>query len=544
MQATTATANQRYPSSSVSLPLPRFLANIGQCWLAMALSTLYWGRRVFSIAVFAFSSISGESAGFRILLPKEIVFDEKARNALQVLDEHYHSYYLHCAAQAAAAAATLNCSTTTDPLLFIQNKYQDDIELARTTSSPPAPAILQDTDSCSSSVDSDSSLEASSPEIFQDAKQQQQHRALHHMGDYDDDDDNPAGISSGISAMVQKALGDLQAAGNEDRLTLTCAGYKGGRAEDQVNQDRAMIAYPLLETKQQQDKTLLLGVLDGHGALGHLCAEFCQFELEQEITERLQQLVLESKGKHLESLSPNLVAEQVQQIVRNVDQRLPKRWGRDGGSTMSMVLQLGEWIYLINTGDSQSLVAAYISSMQETILLNMTERHVPTVPSEAQRVKHAGARISPDGAYVIYSHVQEEHGLAMTRSMGDHMALGVICTPVVSYIHKQALIQQAQQYKLSKGHNNNTPADDDDICLFAVCVSDGILDVLTDYETKGPAELATVMGRAFFQQDEQKQKQHALVAAMHFIDVCAFRWHRETEGEYRDDIVICASKLL
>ena len=465
---------------------------------------------------------TGTRSSPRILKPKEIVFDKRANNALKVLEEKYSSFLQHNSSTSSTLQYKQVLLSSHHPssihLQSSLNKSIDESDVENFIAEKDS----GDTESCSSTVDEDedhATLETSSTSSHSDQTEVLLPQESHEL-------------ESNVCKPVRNSLQTLCTAGNTDRFTLTCTGYKGGHIENQINQDRSMIVQPLLENHEQAHETLLVGVLDGHGAQGHLCADFCQSELEKAITRRLQTLVSEST---LNALAPQSIAQEIQQIVRLVDKRLPSRMGRDGGTTLSMVLQLGEWIYLINTGDSQSLLGAYLADTDESILLKITKRHVPSDPSEAERVKQAGAGISEDQAYVIYQHVEDEHGLAMTRSLGDSMAPGVIPTPEVSYYSKAHLIQQARQYLQVNGIKSTEP-----ISLFTVSVSDGVLDVLSN-DARGPLELPCAMGRALF---DTHEVQHPMVATRNFIDMCAQRWYTESKGAYRDDIVIAASKIL
>mmetsp|Transcript_25444 Transcript_25444/g.52953 ORF Transcript_25444/g.52953 Transcript_25444/m.52953 type:complete len:499 (-) Transcript_25444:2150-3646(-) len=495
-------------STSLLFALPTFMASIFQCSLAVLAASIYYGRQILVAAGWPSSSEKAptvdDSDSFpRVMLPREIVFDETARNALNILDENYAQRPMQ------------------QKLRTKQTPLDGDIE---------APPFVDETDSSSCSSDSESSQDS-----LKNKKQQASIFSAKH------------GSENG--PLIAQALRTLRSAGNQDRLTLTCTGYKGGLVKDQVNQDRGMVVCPLLpfEKRSTEDPdnnvTMLVGVLDGHGSLGHKCADFCRKELELDIPTHMQRLISEAeKTGGMDSLSPKVVARELERIVQDVDERIPYYWGRDGGSTMSMVLQLGEWIYLINTGDSQSFIGAFIESSQESLVLRVTQRHEPTLPQEVKRIHQAGASISPDGNYVIYNHVNEQHGLAMTRSLGDHLAPGVIPTPSITFASKHALVQQALQQ--SGQQSTNMESDAAKVSLFAVAVSDGILDVLDEPKgsTSGPVEIAHVMGNAFFGQ--RREREHALVATRNYIDVCAERWYMQHDGQYRDDIVVAASKIL
>lgn len=470
------------------------------------------------------SSADTLSTAPRVLLPKDIFVDETCRLALETLRQHYE-FYLSKNELKRVLNTQLHCDQSVD-------NY--DVET-------PAPTSVQDdTDSSSCSSDTDHSPdEAKLTQIIEETIPLNNKLATPFV--------EGRQATDKISCQVEWALQTLKLSGDENRLCLTCKGFKGGEMSRQVNQDQALVVFPLCPLKP----SLLIGVLDGHGQLGHLVANFCRQELEKDITEGLQNLISKAlaenihrtDGRKTETLSPDVVSLELERIVQNVDKRLPHHWGRDGGTTMSLVLQLGDWIYLINTGDSQSFIGAHISGTKESLLLRITERHAPSLPQEAKRIQEAGGRISSDGSYVVYMHTTEEHGLAMTRSLGDHLAPGVIATPSIFFVSKDALLQEALD-QIKVNHSNGHKAfNSSDVSLFAVSLSDGILDVMHhNGQNTGPNEVAAVVGRAFF--EWEKDCQHPLVTTKDLMDICATRWYTDCEGCYRDDISIAASKLL
>mmetsp|Transcript_3314 Transcript_3314/g.6916 ORF Transcript_3314/g.6916 Transcript_3314/m.6916 type:complete len:553 (-) Transcript_3314:102-1760(-) len=548
-----------FSSSSSSSSLPFLLANLVQCSFAILVASIQYGKRVLGADSWMNSepsSLASSSFSRRVLHPQEIIFDATSRQALDTLKEYYPLLQQEQEQSAAMAMENDAGCRSTKQQQSKQQRYLDEPDVE----APPPPVFDHETtESSSSSSWSDS--ESSSRDEMTTTSRHPQH-PQEPISLFRTRIDNQPFLNSSHTR-VEQSLEILQSAGNADRLTLTCTGYKGGLLEHQINQDRATIVYPLLEQPQPQHdddndddnddeadqqrqqqtfgETLLMGVLDGHGGRGHDCAEFCRNELEHEIYQQMMRLVDDETP--LERLSPPTVARHLEQILERVDAKLPRLVGRDGGTTCSLVLQLGEWVYLINTGDSQSILGAFIRDRsQESLVLRVTERHVPTLPSEVQRIQRAGGLISPDHQYVIYRHVDEDHGLAMTRSLGDHMAPGVIPTPHVTFVSKHALVEQALQ------SSSRHCLEAKDVSLFAISASDGILDVLhaddrlgTTQLSAGTTELARVVGEAFF--GELRRRQHPLVAIKCFMDECATRWYQDSDGSYRDDIVIAASKL-
>ena len=71
-------------------------------------------------------------------------------------------------------------------------------------------------------------------------------------------------MDTAASAASEQALATLGSAGGDDHATLTLIGYKGGRMDDQVNQDRAFLVAPYMGKTSRR----IVGVFDGHGRGG------------------------------------------------------------------------------------------------------------------------------------------------------------------------------------------------------------------------------------------------------------------------------------
>ena len=331
-----------------------------------------------------------------------------------------------------------------------------------------------------------------------------------------------------------EAVITLKSSGNEDRLALTLAGSKG------LNQDCGMVVHPLLVDREEP--TLLLGVLDGHAAMGHLVSEHCRLELEKYITSHLESMEPEFL---MQAHTSKVIADHLARLVEEVDRCIPRNMSRYGGTTFSSVLQLGDTVYLLNTGDSMSMLCAYVPKTDLCFVLETTEQHVPEVTQERERILSAGGCIGPQG-YIHYELDEEEYGISMSRALGGRGAPGVIATPDIKILSISKLKDRVvRHFPVDNQGNALNPSED--VCLLGVSVSDGVLDV-TDQE-----ELAHCLTRAFFgpyrpstvktENRPQSGTLHPMVAVERLIQSCARRWKEEYNGIYRDDITIAAAKL-
>lgn len=105
-----------------------------------------------------------------------------------------------------------------------------------------------------------------------------------------------------------------------------------------------------------------------------------------------------------------------------------------------MALIKGTTIYFANTGDSRAILINFKEENDEHITsIKTTNDHSCDVESEARRVVNKGGRISKVsnnmGPLRVWLRHEDKPGLAMTRSIGDHVAknIGVIATPEISF---------------------------------------------------------------------------------------------------------------
>ena len=332
---------------------------------------------------------------------------------------------------------------------------------------------------------------------------------------------------------AKAALDELASSGNEDRLTLTMCGYKGeGEQKDQVNQDRAFVIDPYLN-----NNGMLLGVMDGHGPLGHSVAEFCRQGIP---------LMMQGPLERVDHTNSTAVSQVLIQTLEMVDKAIPKDIAFEGGATVSMVLQYHNKLYFANAGDSQSMLAAYVNG--QLLILHKTRLDKPDHPEERQRILKAGGSVTDAGDYddarVQYYIDGHEWGLAMSRSLGDRSATGVIATPLVNVFDldelANSIIQDWNQTCEAEVNADGTQQtcksqpqiSPEDVQFLVVSATDGLIDYLN------PNEILYELSHAFFEGEE-----HPLTAADVLIQESAKRWHKDFHGHYRDDMAIAAARI-
>ena len=253
-------------------------------------------------------------------------------------------------------------------------------------------------------------------------------------GDEEKKEERKQESTTSVNAMTEEeALDNLFPSGDTNKSTLTLVGNKGGGSpEEQINQDRAMIYSPFFiqgQGRQQQGgskdstsddsnfKIQLLGVFDGHGDTGELTSQHAVSTLPKLLSEKL--------GK-LPSLRDN--EEGVSKVLNDVFVEIDKSDPSHGesGCTASIVLQLHNKIYVANSGDSVSFIAALIDGQQVDIAYQSREDK-PDLPDEKQRIQSMGGYVHIPGededdvprAYYVDEDGMARYGLAMSRSLGD-----------------------------------------------------------------------------------------------------------------------------
>lgn len=395
-----------------------------------------------------------------------------------------------------------------------------------------------------------------------------------------------AGLPSTESALQHedeqpelKALQLLKTAGTSTSATLSMTGFKGGGVRNQINHDRSLIVSPFYLRNHGKSvvKRRLMCVFDGHGADGYKFAEHCQQLLPSLLSRKLS----EAYTRAVDDIVAGLKRENEVTITKRVlvdtfltmDESSPH--GATGGSTATVVYQQGQKVFVANTGDSRSCVVVYrrnqathlpathqppeastaslgletISEGKDSIakpvkIVYISREDKPDLPDERARLEEWGGEIVE--AEKNKSAKVKFHGeragkatatLSMSRSIGDSQfsALGVIAEPVVDVIDLKELLDQEKAAPVSSPANGNSGDAVDDICMFALCASDGMM-----IESIGDAEkVASEVAPSLFNDDGP----HPLTACHSLIVKSAAVWERRNKGKFRDDISIAVTVL-
>ena len=357
----------------------------------------------------------------------------------------------------------------------------------------------------------------------------------------------------------------LKTSGTDKAATLTLIGYKGGRMEDQVNQDRSFVLSPFMyrstkdDTKDDQPVARLLGVFDGHAKYGERVSEY--------VVKALPAL-LGSKLLAKEELNNQEIGQILQETFIELDASSPAE--PSGGCTASIVLQIDSNIYIANAGDSRSFVVVHItdpiSKTETTQIIYGTREDKPHLSFERLRVEAMGGTvyIPPGGkgtTRVLYQDptTGSTSGLAMSRSLGDWDAgnVGVVPDPTIAILNikdmKSKIIEQLNtscqdmtEVEIDPATGESSPSSncatygENDVKVFSFAATDGLLDYLPEdsiakHVAKGLYSTGT--GK------EDEQNIHLLTACEDLIYAAAQGWQEDKGGRYRDDIAISVSDL-
>lgn len=371
--------------------------------------------------------------------------------------------------------------------------------------------------------------------------------------------------------------GELQAQVNQDRA-LIVAPYRlapdgappspSRAADGESNSDeRAEAPVNAAMASFLNTDRILLGVFDGHAPFGERVSEYTVTELPKllaaNLSTKAKSAVTATNKPLSERDEMDLTRAALIETFVELDRTAPA--DPSGGCTATVVLQQGAKVYIANAGDSRSFVVAYRPSTRTVTVAYLSREDKPSLPDERARVEAAGGQVyipARGTSRVVYhdSTTGAPTGLAMSRSIGDWEAgkMGVIPDPIVDVVDVHTIVASillddvgdennpeaymvdpvgvvtdAADYSQAARRNHAVGGTDDDVCLFAVCATDGLLDYV------GAAEIARILAHALY--DESGA--HPVTAVEHLIFAAANAWQDAKQGRYRDDIAIAVAAL-
>ena len=390
-------------------------------------------------------------------------------------------------------------------------------------------------------------------------------------------DDRNTPSTNDIDSEAFQQLLTLETTARHDMATMTMTGFKGGTAQQQINQDRALAVGPyFIHNDNGDDSNLsssasirtnrrLLGVFDGHAARGEVVSEYVVKELPHMLARKLQQALQPVAAGGVQDDEVSTTKRVLHETFLELDRTAPA--DPSGGCTATVILQQGEHVYVANAGDSQSLIGIYRASTKTTTLAYVSREDKPELPDERKRVEAMGGYVyvPPRGtSRVVWVNPRTgaQTGLAMSRSLGDWTfgKIGVIPDPIVDVLSIPDVVQQELQKTRAEASvcwtvdddgvvvrsldndseecraQNEPPLADeeaDDVYVFAVSATDGML----DYVAK--EGIAQVVAHSLFDDTAP----HPATACELLVSTAAQGWEKYRQGRYRDDIAIAISVL-
>jgi serine/threonine protein phosphatase PrpC len=362
------------------------------------------------------------------------------------------------------------------------------------------------------------------------------------------------------------------------------------------------------DENNEQHHRILLGVFDGHAPRGELVSEFTVRELPIRLAQRLKNTLppLLPNTNTNNNNNKNSLVNVDQEIRRQrtiatiaalndtfveLDRLVPA--DPSGGCTASVILRQDNQIFVANAGDSQSFVVTFRPSTNVTHVVYVSREDKPSLPDEKLRVERMGGQVyiptNRGTSRVVYQDPRtgSPTGLAMSRSIGDWAAgkLGVIPDPIVQVLDINELVAaelngafngkskgsatdtaqmcymvdamgevsaDADCRSISSSTGTTVPSDgvdaveDDDVHIFAVSATDGMMDYLS------AAEIGKALSKPLFDHTSTtlSGERSSAFGASHPVTACElliFRavngWQVDKQGRYRDDIAIAVSAM-
>ena len=192
----------------------------------------------------------------------------------------------------------------------------------------------------------------------------------------------------------------------------------------------------------------IFGVLDGHGACGHLVSQFCH------------NYFLDNMKSYIENnygyLNNIITADDIYytmksdgfyyitELFNNADSELMLKAHFDhtfSGTTCNLVFQFNNHLVDFNVGDSRSIIIEDNGTYTNQVIKLLSVDHKPNLPDELLRIELSGGVVekfktmygNEMGPPRVYKAGSPYPGLAMSRSLGDLQAkeCGVISSPQI-----------------------------------------------------------------------------------------------------------------
>lgn len=209
------------------------------------------------------------------------------------------------------------------------------------------------------------------------------------------------------------------------RLCRSCDASVLGRSGSELPENRHLCqdeAHFFMDS----DEYVGFGVFDGHGPDGHSVAAFCAREL--------QSCLVDEQSYHLSNGDvKSAVQGGIQSLQRRLDELPPNKADIElSGCTATIgLVDANKNVWLANVGDSRAIGARLDETHKNFTLVQLSDEHILSIPSEAQRIEQSGGKVYPinvDGRDIgpprcwFNEEDADLPGLMVSRTLGDRIA--------------------------------------------------------------------------------------------------------------------------
>ncbi len=153
------------------------------------------------------------------------------------------------------------------------------------------------------------------------------------------------------------------------------------------------------------DDIHLMAVFDGHG--GNEASDLLPQLVKKYILEPLVDVNLR--------YNPTKMNHHIREAFKKIDDIIVSNISDESGSTATILISIDPLIYVVNLGDSRSVIFKYLDPKKSPIMVFETQDHKPDIPEESKRIYELGGFVE-----------QEEDddprlngSLATSRAFGD-----------------------------------------------------------------------------------------------------------------------------
>ena len=275
-------------------------------------------------------------------------------------------------------------------------------------------------------------------------KRRQRMKSEYIYESYDKKDSD--GLTLGVKAKKSRSFAYSQKGVKED-------------SNSRENQDSYVCIDNIFELKDFG----IYGVMDGHGTNGHLVSRYLKRRIEDFFTNINTYL---QSSKLQVTITSSMYEDRIFERLRHNNFSMLRKFNQVSndelisekfdvhfsGSACVLIFKLGSNLIVSNTGDSRAIIVkenrnkqlskGNIDPCSHYEVDSLSKDHKPELKSEKARIEKAGGKVaqyveedgSTGGPFRVWVKGEKYPGLAMSRSIGDHIAkeVGVTYDPEIS----------------------------------------------------------------------------------------------------------------